>query len=137
VGTIELSIPPKSVYVGVVRLAVSSLARTAGMGEEAVDDLKIAVSEACTNAVESNSEAGLQDPVVVTWTEEPNRVLVQIADRGTPVTTSDEVVDTQGFSTRHTMSLALLESLADAFKLTPRDGGGLCTSLAFDLNEAS
>jgi anti-sigma regulatory factor (Ser/Thr protein kinase) len=73
----------------------------------------------------------------VTWTEETDRVLVKISDRGTSVGPSDEVVDTQGFSTRHTMSLALLESLADAFKLTPREGGGLCTSLAFDLNGSS
>lgn len=107
------------------------------MGEEAVDDLKIAVSEACTNAVESNSEAGSEDPIVVSWTADDDRVLISIGDRRRSVEALGESVDTQGFSTRLTMSLALLESLADAFKLTPRAGGGLCTSLVFQLTPSS
>ena len=54
---VQLEIPPRSPYVGVVRLALSSLARAAGLDEEKVDDIKIAVSEACANAVLNNEEA--------------------------------------------------------------------------------
>ena len=48
---IKFSIPGKPEYVGVVRLAVSSLANKSGFDIEAIEDIKIAVSEACTNAL--------------------------------------------------------------------------------------
>ncbi|MEA2498714.1 MAG: serine/threonine-protein kinase RsbW [Actinomycetota bacterium] len=122
---VELSIPPRSAYVGVVRLAVSSLARKAGLDEEVVDDLKIAVSEACTNAVEDTPG---DDPISIRWMEEDDRVTIEIADRR-PSSNAEDPLDTQGFSTRLTMSLALLESLVDSFELTAREGGGYCTRL--------
>ena len=132
-STVELSIPPRSVYVGVARLAVSSLARNAGLDEEAVDDLKIAVSEACTNAVE---EVKGDDPISITWEEDGGRVVVVIGDRR-PAFTDADPLDTQGFSTRLTMSLSLLESLVDSFELTPREGGGYCTRLVFEPRNGS
>lgn len=128
-ATVELTIPPRSAYVAVVRLALASLARKAGLGEEAVDDLKIAVSEACTNAVVANEEAAPGEPVAVTWSEERDRLIVEVADRGGDAGEGGDEVDTQGFSTRLTMSLALLESLVDEFELRPREGGGICTRL--------
>jgi len=48
---LKFSIPGKPEYVGTVRLAVSSLANHAGFDIEAVEDIKVAVSEACTNVV--------------------------------------------------------------------------------------
>ncbi len=48
---LKFSIPGKAEYVGVVRLAVSALASKHGFDIEAVEDIKIAVSEACTNAL--------------------------------------------------------------------------------------
>lgn len=48
---LKFSVPGKAEYVGTVRLAVSSLANCAGFDIEAVEDIKVAVSEACTNVV--------------------------------------------------------------------------------------
>ncbi len=48
---LKFSIPGKPEYVGVVRLAVSSAANCAGFSMEAIEDIKVAVSEACTNVV--------------------------------------------------------------------------------------
>lgn len=48
---LKLSIPGKPEYVGMVRLAISSLANNAGFDIEAIEDIKVAVSEACTNVV--------------------------------------------------------------------------------------
>jgi serine/threonine-protein kinase RsbW len=116
--------------VGVVRLAVSSLARSAGLDEEKVDDIKIAVSEACANAVLNNEEAGSDAPVSITWDEDDRSVRIEVADRGPTVDTNEaEAVDTQGFSTRAVMSYALLKSLVDGCEFEPRDGGGMTTRL--------
>ncbi|MDD5455463.1 MAG: ATP-binding protein [Candidatus Margulisbacteria bacterium] len=49
---IELSIPSLSDYVGVARLAASGIANRMKFTHEDIEDIKIAVSEACTNAVQ-------------------------------------------------------------------------------------
>ena len=48
-GLLRFTVPGKPEYVGVVRLAVSSAANTAGFDVEDIEDIKIAVSEVCTN----------------------------------------------------------------------------------------
>ncbi len=48
---LKFSVPGKPEYVGMVRLAISSLANCAGFDIEAVEDIKVAVSEACNNVV--------------------------------------------------------------------------------------
>lgn len=48
---LKFSVPGKPEYVGTVRMAVSCLANSIGFDVEAIEDIKVAVSEACTNAV--------------------------------------------------------------------------------------
>ncbi len=48
---IELTIPAKLDYIGVVRLTISGIANRAGLAYDDIEDIKLAVSEACTNAV--------------------------------------------------------------------------------------
>lgn len=52
VQTVEIKIPNMSEYVGVVRLAASGVANRLKFTHEEIEDIKIAVSEACTNAVQ-------------------------------------------------------------------------------------
>ena len=119
--SIEITIPPRSVYVGVIRLAVASLARSAGVDEEKVDDLRIAVTEACTSAVLAHEEAGSTQSVVMRWAEEDDRLVIDIEGRTQPGQTATE--DSQGFSTRAVLSQALLESLVDGTELSSIEGG--------------
>jgi serine/threonine-protein kinase RsbW len=49
--TLKFMIPGKPEYVRTVRLAISSLAGSAGFDIEAVEDIMMAVSEACSNIV--------------------------------------------------------------------------------------
>lgn len=48
---IKLVVPASSEYVGLVRLAVGGLVRNLSTDEEAIEDIKIAVSEVCTSVV--------------------------------------------------------------------------------------
>ena len=127
--SVSLEIPPRSPYVGVVRLTISSLARSAGLEEEAVEDLKIAVSEACANAVIASEEAGADDAVTVEWTEDDERIQIEIGDCGGAERESGGDPDTDGISSRLAMSLALLDSLVDECRVEPREGGGMKTLL--------
>lgn len=115
-SAVEITIPPRSVYVGVVRLAVASLARQAGFDEDKVDDLRIAVSEACTNAVLAHEEAGREESIIVRWADESDRLVVDV--EGTVEPPPGEPEDSHGFSSRRVLSQALLESLVDETELS-------------------
>jgi anti-sigma regulatory factor (Ser/Thr protein kinase) len=129
-SAVEIQIPPRPGYVGVVRLALGSLARTAGMDEESIDDLRIAISEACTNAVIATESGGSDEPVTVTWDATESAIAVEISG-AEPVDLDVRDVDTQGFSTRSAMSEALLKSLVDGYEVV---GGGRIR-LTMDLEE--
>jgi anti-sigma regulatory factor (Ser/Thr protein kinase) len=129
VPTVQLEIPPRSVYVGVVRLAVASLARAAGLDEDAVDDLKIAVSEACANAILGVEDTS-DDPITITLSDTDQSLELEVADRAPSPAGAADPEDSQGFDSRATMSLALLQSLVDRCEIAPRAGGGTVTRLS-------
>src|SRR5688500_3599161 len=127
-ASVEIQIPPSPEYVGVVRLALGSLARSSGMDEESIDDLRIAISEACTNAVVAAEEGEDAEPITVEWDMGESALAVSIAGVGGSDATRD--VDTQGFSTRAAMSEALLKSLVDDYEVTDE---GTCVKLTMNL----
>lgn len=49
---IEMKVPAQPEYVGIIRLTLSGVASRMGYTYDEIEDLKIAVSEACTNAVQ-------------------------------------------------------------------------------------
>ena len=79
---IEMKIPAKAEYVGVIRLTLSGIASRIGFSYENIEDLKIAVSEAITNAVQhaySNSE---DEKVLVGFKLYKNKLEIKVADSG-------------------------------------------------------
>lgn len=60
---VELHLPPDVAYVGLARLVVMVAARQAGMLDERLEDLKIAVSEATASAM--HAQAGDERPLPV------------------------------------------------------------------------
>jgi serine/threonine-protein kinase RsbW len=80
---LELKIPARPEFVAIVRLVVSSLATARrALVDERIDDLKLAVSEACTNAIEAHATVGTDRPVVVQIWEAFERMEVRVSDSG-------------------------------------------------------
>ena len=83
-AVVELEIPARPAYLSLVRLvvdaAVGSLAP--GLSAARVDDLKIAVTEACANAIEAHETTGADGPVVVRCLVDDDQVTVEVVDRG-------------------------------------------------------
>ena len=50
--SIKLSVPNKAEYVSVVRLTTSAIASRIGFDIEEIEDIKVAIAEACTNTLE-------------------------------------------------------------------------------------
>jgi len=55
---LKLTVPGKAQYVRAVRMTASTLASEAGFDIEAIEDIKVAISEACTNIVLHSGTAG-------------------------------------------------------------------------------
>lgn len=77
---LKFSVPGKPEYVGTVRLAVSSLANCAGFDIEAVEDIKVAVSEACTNVV-CHCKPNREDCYEVACEVGDGRISISVVDR--------------------------------------------------------
>jgi anti-sigma regulatory factor (Ser/Thr protein kinase) len=119
---VEIRIPARPEYVGVVRLALAALARGASIDEEKLDELKIAVSEACTNSVMSQVEEGDESPVRVNWHVDDSSVTIDVSGARLPAA-DERMEDTQGISTRLRMSEDLMRSLVDDYSVIEQDGG--------------
>ena len=115
--------------MGVVRLAISTLARSAGLEEERVEDLKMAVSEACANAVLAHEDAHSSESVDVRWSDEDSAVVVEVTEHVPSATEIEANGDSLGLSARLAFSGALLESLVDECSIDRRGGDGTVTRL--------
>ena len=126
-ATVRLAFPPEARLLGTLRLVVGIVARKAGMGEEGVEDLKVAVSETCAVAVGDLSRAGRLDPIEIDLVEGTDRFGVEVRDRApAPVAAPGDPVD--GEVDDRELGLALVGALVDDLKTSTLDGGGNRTS---------
>jgi serine/threonine-protein kinase RsbW len=77
---VKFSVPGKPEYVGTVRLAISSLANCAGFDIEAVEDIKVAVSEACTNVVR-HGMVDCEETYEVACEVGDGRIIISVVDQ--------------------------------------------------------
>jgi serine/threonine-protein kinase RsbW len=80
-STVRLTIPAKPEYITLVRLALSGLSKLRPLSEEALGDLKLAVTEACTNSVRHGYENG-EGVVEILYELQPDRLVVEVSDDG-------------------------------------------------------
>ncbi|MCU4187425.1 ATP-binding protein [Acidiferrimicrobium sp. IK] len=125
----ELQIPPSPEYIAIVRLVVSSLASARrAVADERVDDLKLAVSEACTNAIEAHASVGSSEPVTIRVTEGDERLEVEITDRGPgflpdALPTHPPVTDPARLNFERGLGIPLIKTLVDAAEFLPSPEG--------------
>jgi anti-sigma regulatory factor (Ser/Thr protein kinase) len=126
-ATVRLAFPPEARLLGTIRLIVGIVARKAGMGEEGIEDLKVAVSETCAVAVGDLNRAGMGEPIEVDLVEAADRFGIEVRDRAplaasaAPGAVDAEVDDRE-------LGLALVGALVDDLKTATLEGGGNRTS---------
>lgn len=57
---IKLTVPSKPDYVGVVRLTTSSIGSKINLSIDDIEDIKVAISEACINAMEKSENLDIE-----------------------------------------------------------------------------
>ncbi len=79
---IRLSIPNKPEYVGVARLTVAAIASRIGFDIEKIEDMKIAVSEACNNAIIHGCKYCDEGEYNINFTLTEKKLTISVYDKG-------------------------------------------------------
>ena len=128
-GAVELEIPARAEFVALARLVVSSFASTSfGLEDDRIDDLKIAVSEACTNAIEAHGAADTDERVVIRCEDNEDHLAVRIEDRGRgfdPQTLPEHppVTDPTRLKFERGLGIPLIRSLVDDVDIASSEKG--------------
>jgi serine/threonine-protein kinase RsbW len=79
---VELRIPSELGYEKIAREAVATVARRLKFDEEKIEDIKTAISEACTNAIRYGGGADARMKVVVILTADEDKLDILVKDPG-------------------------------------------------------
>lgn len=126
---VELVIPARRDHLALVRLVVESVARIGeALPEGQIDDLRLAVSEGCANAVDAQSAAGADDPIVVTVEVDADAVVVTVTDRAggfdvEAVERLPSVTDPHRLRHERGLGIQIMRSLVDEVTYTPTADG--------------
>jgi serine/threonine-protein kinase RsbW len=118
---IRLTIPAKAEYITLGRLALTGLSRLRPLGEETLADLKLALTEACSNSVR-HAYGDHEGAVEILYELHHDRLAIEVVDDGA------------GFGEAHAgepgddlveggLGIAIIRAIADEFELGPRNGG--------------
>lgn len=77
--TIKMEVKSNPEYVSIIRLTVSGIANKIGFSLDDIEDIKVAVSEACTNAIKHS----LDDKFLVQFSVLENGLTIEVEDKGT------------------------------------------------------
>jgi serine/threonine-protein kinase RsbW len=121
--TVRLTIPAKPEYITLARLALSGLSGLRPLGEEALGDMKLAVTEACSNSVRHGYNDG-EGTVEVVYELMPDRLVVEVADDGPGFDATGDRAVGNGLA-EGGLGIAIIRAVSDEFEAGKQaDGSG-------------
>lgn len=124
---LSLTLPARAENVAVVRHAIGGLGEALEMPEQILSDVKLAVTEACTNAVVHAYPEG-EGPMQVAAYLTDTRMVLVVRDRGRGIVPRP---DSPGLG----LGLPLIATLAEALELGTDDGHHTEVRMTFRLDE--
>jgi anti-sigma regulatory factor (Ser/Thr protein kinase) len=131
VGEVELEIPARSAYVSLTRQVVAAIAAVEPrFRTDRIDDLRVAVSEATTNAVEAHAHDRGTGRVRITCglDVDGDCITVEVRDQAggfdpesVPVVPEPQHPDRLGFE--HGLGIPIMRELADETEIHPTGSG--------------
>ncbi|MFD0316449.1 ATP-binding protein [Streptomyces flavalbus] len=126
-ATVELRFSALPEHVRTARLVAAAVARRAGVDEAVLDEVRLAVGEACTRAVGLHQTGGITAPVKVLLIEEEKQFSIEVGDEAPHVTPAEraagaEVPDAE--AEEDEMGLAVISGLVDDVEVTAGEQGG-------------
>ena len=79
-ATVEVTFTPLPAHVRTARLVATAVARRSGVDESLLDEVRLAVGEACSRAVEAHRRHCPGEPVRIEMTDSGERFVVVVSD---------------------------------------------------------
>ncbi len=128
-GEIVLEIPARTEYVSLVRVVVAAAAEIEpDMDVDRIEDLRVAVSEATTNAIEAHGLQGVSDRIRIQCNLADDEVAVVVHDEGVgfepgDVPTLPEPDSPDRLLHETGLGVHLMQMLADESEISSGDDG--------------
>jgi serine/threonine-protein kinase RsbW len=122
-GVVALTIPARAEYIALCRLALAGVARTRALQAEVVADLKLALTEACSNSVRHAYEEGRDGIVQISYHLTDDRIEVEVRDDGAGfdpavLERAQRELDEGG------LGIAIIRAVTDELDIGPNPKGG-------------
>ncbi|MFH8564866.1 ATP-binding protein [Streptomyces sp. NPDC017988] len=128
-ATVELRFSALPEHVRTARLVAAAVARRAGVDEAVLDEVRLAVGEACTRAVGLHQSNGVSAPVRVALTEDEKQFSIEVGDEAPRAAPGDRAPGAQGGEPEpegeDEMGLAVISGLVDDVEVTAGESGGV------------
>lgn len=123
-ASVELTFTPVPAHVRTARLIAIAVARRAGIPEALLDEVRLAVGEACSRAVEAHLEHCPRSPVRLVLSDDDGRFEAVVTDdapgeAGPPAGVNGDGYDPMSAN----LGLAVIAGLADDVDVSPSDTG--------------
>ncbi|MCE5197916.1 MAG: ATP-binding protein [Armatimonadota bacterium] len=102
-------------YLSHLRLIMSCVADSVGMDQQEADEARLAVTEACVNAIKHGSPRGSDDVVMITLKTSEGTITVDVTDNG--CLDEDQVEKSRG------LGVGLMKKLADSVQFVKHKTG--------------
>lgn len=141
-GVVELEIPARPEYLALVRLVVSSAASIEPtMRDERIEDLRVAVSEATTNAIEAHAALDGAQRIRITCNLADDRIEVEVEDRAGGFQPDDvaalpSITDPARLEIEGGFGLPLMRILADEAEIRSSPDGTAVKLVVFQRRQA-
>ncbi|HXP22363.1 MAG TPA: ATP-binding protein [Streptosporangiaceae bacterium] len=139
-ATVEVTFTPLPAHVRTARLVATAVARRSGVAESLLDEVRLAVGEACSRAVEAHQLHCPAEPVRIALTDQAGRFEIEVVNTsqapagsaqagpgsaarpgptaaGVPADAADSALGPPGFS------LAVIAGLADDVQISETAAG--------------
>jgi serine/threonine-protein kinase RsbW len=119
---VRLTIPARPEYITLSRLALSGLARVRAFSEDTLADLKLALTEACSNSVRHAYDQH-EGRVDISFELLDDRLIVEVADDGSGFEPGDRRKTGEDKLSEGGLGIAIIRSIADEVEIGGGPGG--------------
>lgn len=128
--TLSLELPRDALSIPVVRGVLAESLETLGVEQDCVDDIRVAISEACTNVLDHAEEG---DDYEVIARVDDAACAIEVVDRGTGFDSTLISKDLAPDDSETGRGIRLMQNLVDTVRFEARAKGGTVVCLEKDL----
>jgi serine/threonine-protein kinase RsbW len=122
--SVRLTIPAKPEYITLGRLALTAIAGVRPLSDETLHDLKLALTEACTNSVKHAYGEKGAGSVDIVYELLADRLEVEVGDAGSGFDPGIGQGDGEDELEEGGLGIAIIRAVTDEVEIGEREGGG-------------